>query len=250
MNVFKQQLMLRQRLLGCIQIMPSADVTELLAGTGLDMLMIDHEHGFGGLSDVVAQMRALKGTDVAALVRVPSNDEAYVRRLLDAGVTNLLFPAVENAEVARALVQACRYPPAGTRGAGGGLRATGYDRDMGYYERANADVLVAVQIESVAGVAHAEEIASVEGVDLIVIGPRDLSASIGKLGRFDDVEVQALFAEAERRVGAVAAVAMGSVIYPGQTIAEMFERGHQLVLAGTDVGWLARAARAAVEAPR
>jgi 4-hydroxy-2-oxoheptanedioate aldolase len=246
MKTLKQRLKAGERVVGCIQMMPSADVTEVLSGTGLDFLMIDHEHGLGGLTDVVASLRALKGTTVSALVRVPSTDEAYVHRLLDAGVVNILFPAVESAEVARRLVQACRYPPAGGRGAGGGLRATQYDRDMGYYARANDEVLVAVQIESARGVAAAAEIASVEGIDLIVLGPRDLSASVGKLGRFDDAEVKDLFAQAEERVRA-AGVTLGSVIYPGLDIPAMFARGHQLILAGTDIGWLARAARAAVE---
>ena len=244
--------LLRQKLAagpvtGGIQIMASADVTEVLAGVGLGMLMIDHEHGFGGLGDLVAQLRALKGTGVAALVRVPSHDETYAHRLLDAGVESILFPGVESAAAARAAVRACRYPPHGTRGAGGGLRASGYDTDMDYYGRANDKLLIGVQIESKAGVEAAAEIAAVDGIGLIVIGPRDLSASIGKLGQFADPQVMALFAEAEKRVLA-SGVAMGSVIYPGMDLAGMFARGHRLILAGSDVAWLAKSARAAATA--
>ncbi|MGE0797914.1 MAG: HpcH/HpaI aldolase/citrate lyase family protein [Lautropia sp.] len=248
MNSLKRKLE-AGRIVGCIQTMTSADVTEVLAGTGIDMLMIDHEHGFGGLGDVVAQLRALKGTDVPALVRVPSHDPAYVHRLQDAGVASILFPGVERAEDAHALVRACRYPPAGVRGAGGGLRATDYDREPGYFARADADTLVAVQIETARGVAAAADICAVDGIGLVVIGPRDLSGSIGKLGRFDDAAVQALFAEAERRVLA-SGVPMGSTIYPGLTIAEMFARGHRLILAGTDVAFLSKSARDAARAPR
>jgi 2-keto-3-deoxy-L-rhamnonate aldolase RhmA len=248
MNALRDKL--RQgRVLGCIQVMASADVTEVLAGSGIDMLMIDHEHGTASPADLVAQLRALKGTGVPALVRVPSFEAAYVNRLQDAGVDSILFPAVETAEQARELVALCKYPPAGGRGAGGGLRATGYDRDPDYYARANDDVLVGVQIESARGVEAAAAICAVPGVDLVVIGPRDLSASIGKLGRFDDPEVQALFAQAERRVRD-AGIAMGTVVYPGLRIQDMFGRGHALVLAGTDIAFLARSARAAAEAPR
>ncbi len=248
MNVLREKLA-AGRVIGCIQTLASADITEVLAGTGIDMLMLDQEHGFGGLQEVVAQLRALKGTEVPALVRVPSHDPAYVHRLQDAGVSAILFPGVESAEQAQALVRMCRYPPAGSRGAGGGLRATGYDADMAYFGRANADMLVAVQIESALGVEAASEICAVEGIELVVLGPRDLSASIGQLGRFESPEVQALFALAEQRVLA-SAVPCGSTIYPGQTAAQLFARGHRLLLAGTDVGFLARSARAVVEAPR
>lgn len=237
------------RVVGCIQVIPSADVTEVLAASGIDMLMLDQEHGTSSVQDVVAQLRALQSSSVAALVRVPSFDPARVNRLQDAGVDSILFPAVESADEARAMVQACRYQPEGSRGAGGGLRATRYDTDMGYYARANADMLIGVQIESARGVEAAAEICAVDGVDLVVIGPRDLSASIGKLGRFDDAEVMALFAEAERAVAA-SKVAMGTVVYPGRTTAEMFARGHQLILAGSDVSYLVRSARAAAQAPR
>ena len=248
MNALRQKLAAGQ-VIGCIQTLPSADITEVLAGTGIDMLMLDHEHGFGGLADVVAQLRALKGSGVSVLVRVPSHDLAYVHRLQDAGVSAILFPNVETAEQALGLVQACRYPPAGTRGAGGGLRATGYDSDMAYYGQANADMLIAVQIESAAAVDAAPAICAVEGIDLVVLGPRDLSASIGKLGQFEHPDVRALFARAEERVLA-SGVPCGSTIYPGQTAAQMFARGHRLLLAATDVGLLTRSARALAEAAR
>ena len=122
-------------------------------------------------------------------------------------------------------------------------------RRGGVLDERDGDMLVAVQIESARGVEAAREICAVEGIGLIVLGPRDLSASIGKLGRFDDPQVQALFAQAEERVLA-SSVPCGSTIYPGQTAAQMFARGHRLLLAGTDVGFLTKSARAVVEAPR
>lgn len=248
MNALRQKLA-AGRVVGCIQTLVSADVTEVLAGTGIDMLMIDQEHGFGGLPDVVAQLRALKDSGVPALVRVPSHDPVYVHRLQDAGVSAILFPNVETAEQVRALVRACRYPPAGTRGAGGGLRATGYDTNMAYYGEANENMLIAVQIESAAGVDAAHAICAVDGIGLVVLGPRDLSASIGKLGQFADAQVQALFARAEESVLA-SGVPCGCTIYPGQTAAQMFARGHRLLLAATDVGLLTQSARAVAQAPR
>lgn len=248
MNALRSKLA-EGRLLGVIQTMPSAEVSEVLAAAGLDMLMLDLEHGLSGMGDLLNQLRALQGTGVPALVRVPRADAAFVNRLQDAGVDTLLFPAVQSAEEARALVRACRYPPAGTRGAGGGLRASRYDRDPHYYANAQANTVIGVQIESARGVEEAARICAVEGIDLVVIGPRDLSASVGKLGRFDDPEVLALYEQAEQAIAA-SGVAMGSTLYPGRSVAQMFARGHRLLLVGTDVGLLGRAARGWVEGPR
>lgn len=237
------------RLLGVIQCMPSAEVSEVLAAAGVDALMLDLEHGLAGMGELLDQLRALQGTGVPALVRVPRADPAFVNRLQDAGVESLLFPAVHSADEARALVRACCYPPAGTRGAGGGLRASRYDHDTEYYASAQARTLIGVQIESAAGVEAAAQICGVDGVELVVIGPRDLSASVGKLGRFDDPEVLALYEQAEQAILA-SGVAMGSTVYPGRTVAQMFSRGHRLLLAGSDVGLLGRSVRALVDSPR
>jgi len=247
MNALKRSLREGRRGIGCIQQIPSADVTEILGGAGFDVLMLDQEHGPAGLQDTVSQLRALGGSGTAAMVRVPSHDASYVHRLLDAGVDGLVFPNIESAEAARAMVGLTRYPPRGSRGAGGGLRATGYDRDFGYYERAADDLLVVVQIESMQAVRAIPEIAAVDGVDLVVIGPRDLSASLGKLNRFDDPEVLGAFEQAERLLAA-SRVPYGTVVYAGMTARQMFERGHRVVLVSTDVGFLVRAARAALEA--
>jgi 2-keto-3-deoxy-L-rhamnonate aldolase RhmA len=249
MNALKRALREGRRAVGCIQLTPSPDVTEILGGAGFDVLMLDHEHGASGLQDTVAQLRALKGTPTAAMVRVPSHEASYVHRLLDLGVDGLVFPNVASADDARAVVALTRYPPRGTRGAGGGLRATCYDRDFAYYERAADDLLVVVQIESMQGVRAIPEITAVAGVDLAVIGPRDLSASLGKLNRFEDPEVLGAFEEAERLLAA-GAVPYGSVVYAGMTARLMFERGHRLVLVGTDVALLVRSARAALEGLR
>lgn len=249
MNPLKRLLRGGGRALGCIQTMASADVTEVLAGMGFDVLMLDHEHGRSGLEDTVAQLRAMRGSPTAAIVRVPAFDPAYVHRLLDAGVDGLVFPDVRDAAQAQAIVDACRYPPRGSRGAGGGLRATDYDRDFGYYERADDDLLIAVQVESIETVRELPRITAVDGVDLLMIGPRDLSASLGRLNRFDDPVVREAFAEVEAAIVA-GPVPMASTVYPGLTPAQMFARGHRLLMLGTDVGLLSRGARAAIEAAR
>lgn len=249
MNGLKRLLRGGGRALGCIQTMASADVTEVLGGMGFDVLMLDQEHGRSGLDDAVAQLRALRGTTTAAMVRVPAFDPSYVHRLLDAGVDGLVFPDVRSAHAAAAVVDACRYPPRGSRGAGGGLRATGYDSDLRYYERAHDDLLIVVQVESVDAMPELSAITAVEGVDLVMIGPRDLSASLGRLNRFDDPVVREAFAAVESAI-AGGPVPMASTVYPGMSPAQMFDRGHRLLLLGTDVGLIARGARSVIEAAR
>jgi 4-hydroxy-2-oxoheptanedioate aldolase len=109
------------------------------------------------------------------------------------------------------------------------------------------ELLIAVQIESAIGVEHIDEIASVAGIDLLLLGPRDLSASIGKLGRFEDPEVQRIVAEAEAAILG-SGKRLGSVVYPGHTLAQMFERGYDLLIGGSDIGFLVEGARRTIVA--
>lgn len=233
---------LKQRLrtdfaVGCIVSIPSADVTEVLAYAGFDFLFIDHEHGHGGLGDAVSQLRAMKETGTASLIRVPSSDATYIQRVLDAGVDCLYCPKVESAAEARRVVEACFFPPRGTRGAASGTRVSLYGKDARYYDRLSDDLLVVVAIESVAAVSQVEEIAAVPGIDVIFIGPRDISASLGKLNQFQDPQVIATVDECAARVLRSGKI-LGSTIYPGRAIPEMVQRGYRMLLAGSDVGFL------------
>jgi 4-hydroxy-2-oxoheptanedioate aldolase len=246
-NLLKRKLLDRERVLGCFLLTGSSDNAEVLAHAGFDFLLIDHEHGSGGRGDAVAQMRAMKGTPTTSMLRIPSLDPGYIKRVLDAGVQCILCPMVENASTANAMVEECWFPPHGTRGAGGSTRASVYGYDVDSANRVRDELLIAVQIESVMGVERIDEIAAVAGIDLLIIGPRDLSASIGKLGRFEDPEVQTLVAEAEAAILG-SGKRLGSVLYPGRTPAQMFERGYDLLIAGSDIGFLIEGARRAAAA--
>lgn len=246
MNRLKQRLAEGRRTLALFLVTPSPDTAEILAGAGFDCLIVDHEHGLGTVTEAVAQLRAMKGAGTTSMIRVPSAAGGHIQRALDSGFECILCPGIESREEAEAAVRACRYPPAGQRGAGGGLRAAAYGRNASYYADSTSDTLIALQVESANAVARIEEIASVEGVDMVVIGPRDLSASIGRLNRFADPDVKALFAEAERRILATGRY-MATVIYPGLTLGGMFERGHHMIIAGSDTGLLVQGAQALVE---
>ena len=197
MTNLKARLKAGEKLLGAWTTTDSPDNAEVMALAGIDFLLMDHEHGQATLPAAIAQLRAIKGTGCAGLMRVPSNDAVYIKRVLDAGIQGIMVPQVGTAEEARAAVAACRYPPGGIRGAAGGTRATSYGADMEYYGRAADELLVIVQIETPEAVENTAAIAAVDGVDVVFVGPRDLSAQIGKLNRFEDPELRALITRIE-----------------------------------------------------
>ena len=244
-NLVKRKLLNRERVLGCFLLSGSPDNAEVLAHAGFDFLLIDHEHGSGSRGDAIDQMRAMKGTPTTSMLRIPSLDPSYIKRVLDAGVQCILCPMIESASTAKAVVDACWFPPHGARGAGGATRASMYGYDTDAANRVQDELLIVVQIESMIGIEHVEEIAAVAGIDMLLLGPRDLSASIGKLGRFEDPEVLAVVAKAEAAILG-SGKRLGSVIYPGQTPAQMFERGYDLLIAGSDIGFLVEGARRAI----
>lgn len=240
----KERLARGEKLVGAVMLMPSPDVAEVLACSGLHFVMIDHEHGAGGLSDYIAQSRAMKGGTMEAMVRIPPGDLRYAARLLDNGARAIVCPAVDTVEEAEAFVRACRYPARGIRGAGAGLRGARFGIDPAYYtpEGEEGTMLIA-QIESAQAVANVDAICAVDGIDMLLIGPRDLSASIGKLNRFDDPELLELLAHAEQRILASGKY-LASTLHQGKTIGEMFAAGYSAVLAGKDVDFLLNGARA------
>jgi len=220
--------------LGAWLLTNSADVAEILAFGGLDFLLIDHEHGQGDIGDAIAQMRAIKGHDCAGILRVPSHDPVYIKRVLDAGVDGILVPNIGTAEEARRIVSACRYPPQGLRGAFGGMRAMDYGFNPGYYATAADNLLVAVQVESAAAIDNIDEIAAVEGIDLVFIGPRDLSATLGKLNQFDDPVVKGEIARAEKAI-LKSGKLLGSTAVSGKVAKDMAARGYRFIIPGSDV---------------
>lgn len=240
----KQRLANGDKQLGLVMLLPSPDVAEIIAQSGVDVAMIDHEHGTGALQDFVAQDRAIRGGTMRAMVRTPGHDYAYMQRLLDAGCRALVCPGIDTADQAQAFVRACRYPPRGMRGAGAGARGARYGSDGVWYGQAHEDELLLVaQIESARAVENIDAICATPGIDMLLIGPRDLSASIGALGRFDDPELWRLVSHAAARIKAAGKL-LACTLHPGKTVAGMFADGYDLVLAAKDVDFLVNGAKA------
>lgn len=216
----------------------SPQVVEILSLAGYDFLVIDQEHGLGDPTSLAAQLQAMSATPAVGVVRVPWNDHVYLKRVLDVGAEAVLIPSIETADEARAAVAACLYPPRGRRGtASSSVRASNYGMAPDYLASCADNLLIACQIESAKAVANIDEILAVDGIDLMFIGPFDLSATVGQLGNLKHPEVARLIGHAEARIRA-AGRPMGTVPHPGCTWKDMFARGYQFVNAGSDIARL------------
>ena len=230
----KARLKAGEKLLGAWTSSDSPDNAEVMALAGVDFILMDHEHGQAAIPDAIAQLRAIQGTRCAGLLRAPWNDMVFIKRVLDAGIHGIMVPQINTPEEARAVVAACRYPPLGIRGAAGSVRAASYGLDMDYFRRAADELIIIVQIETPQGVENAGAIAAVEGVDMIFIGPRDLSANIGKLNRMDDPDLLGLIAKIEQAT-LKSGKALGTIASTGAAARQLFDRSYNLIIAGSDL---------------
>lgn len=176
---------------------------EICAGAGFDWLLIDGEHAPNDVRSILAQLQAVAPYPAHPIVRPVSGDVQLIKQLLDIGAQTLLIPMVETAEQARLLVSAMRYPPVGIRGVGAALaRASQWNRVADYLHQANEQMCLLVQVETRLGLENLDAIAAVDGVDGIFIGPSDLSAALGHLGRPSHPDVQQAIETAIGRIRA------------------------------------------------
>ncbi|PYE17018.1 2,4-dihydroxyhept-2-enedioate aldolase [Williamsia limnetica] len=217
---------------------------EICAGAGLDWLMLDLEHVPNDIRSTLAQLQALAAYPVQVLVRPASGDPIAIKQLLDIGATNLIVPMVESADEARALVAATRYPPEGIRGVGSALaRASRWNRISDYLATADDSVSLTVQVESAAALERLDEIAAVDGVDAVFIGPADLAASLGYLGKPEHPEMVALIEKALSQIKATGKAAGVNAFNP-ELAQRYMAAGASFVLVGADVTVLARGSEA------
>ncbi len=199
--------------------------------------MVDTEHGAIDISTTQSIIQAVNTTPTVPMVRVPWNDPALIKRALDAGAYGLVIPMVNSREEAVAAVQASRYPPLGVRSYGGPrVRLYG---GVDYFEHANEEIALIVQIEHIDAVNHVEEILSVEGVDGFFIGPSDLAISMGLkpgLDQTDPAHVTAVAKtmEAGKKYGVRGGIQVGSA----EAVNERMAQGFQFIALSSDEGFL------------
>lgn len=243
-NKLKQRLAAGEQLFGIWLQSGSPIYAELAVMAGFEVVLIDNEHGPASLETTLHLLHAVEAAGGLPIVRVPWNDQVYLKRILDLGAQSLMVPMVQNADEARALVAACRYPPRGRRGYAAPIaRAASYGLDTDYIRHAHEDLLLLAQIESKEAVASVPAMAAVDGIDMLFIGANDLAGSIDRLEALDAPDAAALIAEAERAVLA-SGTWMGSIPRAGHDKAALFASGHRLVVGLSDL-WLFRTAAAA-----
>ncbi len=239
----KEKLSVKKRLNGCWIETFSPIAAEIMAMAGYDVAMIDLEHGAGSYLDAVSMMQALCDHECAPLLRVTSTDPAEIKRALDIGPAGIMVPNIRSAQEARDVVAACRYGPDGIRGAAPGIiRATRYGRDIAeYLSWMENGFLLIGQVESAQAVEDINAIVGVGGLDMVFIGPADLSASLGTLGKFDGHEFIQAFEKIEQTTLA-GNKWLGTIPFAGWNAERLYANGHNLVLSGADTLLLRHAA--------
>lgn len=243
-NQFKRFLQSRQPQIGLWMSLANAYTAEICATAGFDWLLVDGEHGPNDVRSMLAQLQAVAAYPGHAVVRAVSDDVALVKQLLDIGAQTLLIPMIDDAEQARRMVAATRYPPQGRRGVGSYVaRVSRWGAREDYLADANDEVCLLVQAETRAALHNLEAICAVDGIDGIFIGPADLAASLGHRGDANHPDVLAAIDDALRRI--VAGGKAAGILTTDQARARHYlELGCTFVAVGLDVSLLAAGVRA------
>ncbi|WP_158967201.1 HpcH/HpaI aldolase family protein [Chachezhania sediminis] len=241
-NAFKAKLLAGELQWGLWSTLCSPVAAEALSLTGYDWMLYDTEHSPVEIASLQPLLQAGAVGTASAVARPAWNDKVLIKKILDIGVQTVLVPFVETPEEAAAAVAATRYPPHGIRGVAGSTRASRYGMAPDYLKTANDQICVLVQIETGQAMSRLEEIASVEGVDGVFIGPSDLSASLGHLGAPGAEPVQQAIRTAAERITA-AGKAPGILTTNAADALRYRDWGYKFIAAGVDTGLLTGAAR-------
>lgn len=241
-NRFKAGIRSDRCQIGLWTALPGTVPVEILSSAGFDWLVLDTEHAPGDPLTVLPQMQTMVPFHASPVVRPAWNDKVLIKRFLDLGAQTLIVPYVQTKEEAEAAVAAMRYPPRGIRGVAGGVRASLYGQVPDYIHRAEEELCLIVQVETAEALERLPEIAAVDGVDGVFIGPADLSASMGHPGDMMHPEVVAAIEGAIETL--VGMDVPAGILTSGDFARRCIALGASFVAVGIDAGLLARSARA------
>jgi len=229
---FRRRLLRGDVLVGTLITISSAEVAEIMAEVGFDWLFVDTEHSAFNAYGAQKILQAA-GPTCPCVVRVPANDDVWIKKALDIGASGIIAPQVNTAADAEAIVRMCKYPPEGSRAVGIG-RAHKYGLAFNdYMARANDEIAVILQAETQQAINNISEIVKVPGIDAIFIGPYDLSAGLGKMGQLTDPEVK----QAIETIAAAcqsAGVRLGIFSATADAVSPYIQKGYTLLAVGTD----------------
>jgi 4-hydroxy-2-oxoheptanedioate aldolase len=249
-ETFRARILAGEWLAGAFVNLGSSLTAEIAGRSGFDWLLIDHEHGPGGEETLLHQLQAVASTPALAVVRIAQNDTVRFKRALDLGAAGVMVPYVNSAAEAQAAVAAVRYPPRGIRGVAKSTRAALFGQEFDtYYAKAHERLVTMAQIETPEAVEQAAAIAAVDGVDVLFVGPVDLTTHYGVPGKFDDprfVAARQAVAAAARRAGKAA----GILTLAPEHIPLVRSEGYTVVTFGSDGGTVASGLRQCAAALR
>lgn len=237
-NPVKQRIEKGQIVKGMYATMKDPFIAKVFARAGFDFIWIDLEHTSLGWHQAEEIIQAICDSEIVPIIRVPWNQHYFIKRALDIGVKGIIVPMVNTKEDAIAAVQACRYPPEGIRGFGPAKAAFYWGIDTREYIRvANNEILVIVQVEDKAAIENIEQIFSVPGVDLAMVGPMDLSGSMGFLGQPTHPEVLSAI-DRVAHAGKKHGVPLGTLSLTPDDFKKQIAQGFQFFVVGSDYGIL------------
>ena len=244
-NSFKTRLKNGEPLIGPLVTLGSPDVAEIMALVGFDYLWIETEHAPTDFVLAQTMIQAVGGR-CPCLVRIPENKEVWFKKALDVGCNGLVVPQIKSAEEAQAAVTWSRYPPLGQRSVGVS-RAHSYGMAFQeYVSTANEELTLVLQVEHIEGVRNIASIVQVPGIDAILVGPFDLSGSLGLLGQITHPQVQEAIEEIRSHCQ-VAGVPLGIFTVDAQSAKQYIARGFNLIALSIDASYLWQAARRALD---
>ena len=237
-----------ETLYGLFLLSFSPTLAEIAGLSGYDFVVVDMEHGDGGVSDALPCLRALAATRTPAILRLPESCPTWAKKALDLGPQGIMFPMIDNPKLAKKAVSYCRFPPAGVRGSAHTVvRASSYGINAGYLSNYEEELLIMCQVESEEAVKKVEDIAAVDGVDCIQMGPLDLSASMGYLWDPGNKKVREMMKTAEKGVlgtkkNAREGAYLAGFAMPHDSPDDLRSRGYHMVSGTVDLGLFRSAA--------
>lgn len=247
-NQFKKNITAGKKQYGIWNGIPDSYAAEICAGAGFDFIVFDAEHAPYDVGQIIHNMQAVSRYNTCSpVVRMPGADLFLLKKLLDAGIQSFIIPMIESLEQAKEMASAVKYPPSGTRGVGTALaRAAQWNRVDDYFNKADDEICLILQIESLKGLEALDEILELPGVDIIFLGPADLAGSMGYLGQPGHPDVVVKIHECIDKIKH-SDKAAGILTSDKKLIDQYSELGVDMLAVGLDTILLAKATKAIAE---
>jgi 2-keto-3-deoxy-L-rhamnonate aldolase RhmA len=242
MSKLKQRIKNGEAVHGCWLNTGSPVTAEIVGSSGFDWVLIDLEHGAGSESTLMPILQALGKSGTSPIVRVESNEGQRIHRVLDMGAEGIMCPKITSPADALKVAKGLHYPPFGTRGVAKMVRATGFGRNFqSYYDTSLDNILGIAQIETVAVLDHLDAVAETEGIDVLFIGPADLSMELGIFGQFEHptfIDAVTRTIQAARKAGK----AVGILFFNAEDYAKYYDLGIRFLACGSDATFVSEGA--------